>query len=252
MRKLFLLSLVILMIVIFGCTKIDTGNVGDPVDIYIDKKPANVSEYKWAFKNKPIESRLDPRDFIPSDYAEAVSFIPDVPGNYEIMVVMVDDFNKEFDKKFKYKIVKATNFSDEYTEESQVDEAKDSTQIEKEIKTEKAQVTKNDWEEVPALTDKEKKSPRPKKEIQKRIDKDTKLYTIQFSSSHHKKYSEGAVNDLLKLGYDAYLEKFYLKNDPKPWYRVRVGTFSSFNDAKSVEMSLKNKTKQKGIWIDNK
>jgi len=28
-----------------------------------------------AFKNKPIESRLDPRDFIPSDYAETVTFI---------------------------------------------------------------------------------------------------------------------------------------------------------------------------------
>ena len=259
MRKLSLLIIALSMVVIFGCTKVNTGHVGEPIDIYVDKKPVNVLEYKWAFKNKPIESRLDPRDFIPSDYAETVTFIPDVPGNFEIMVVMVDDHNKEFDKNFKYKIIESTEFDGNYLEDSSINETEQSTQIEKKINAEQTEVskdkqsiTKDEWENVPTLTEKEKKSPRPNKQSQNSSINKVGLYTIQFSSSHHKKYSEIAVNDLIKLGYDAYLQKFYLKNDENPWYRVRVGDFTSLDEAKSVKLSLQRRTHQKGIWIDNK
>ncbi|MEA3500835.1 MAG: SPOR domain-containing protein [Candidatus Marinimicrobia bacterium] len=262
MRKLFLFILIISMIIIFGCTKTNTGFVGEPVDIYIDKKPANVLEYKWAFKNKPIESRLDPRDFIPSDYAETVTFIPDIPGNYEIIVVMVDDRNQEYDQKFKYKINESSEFGGNYLEETPADTVDKFTQTEKEtlsdtaeISKDKQPIAKDEWENAPKLTKKEKKSPRPKKQTiqsQRKYKNNIRLYTIQFSSSHYKKYSEDAVKRLGRIGYDAYIEKFYLKNDPKPWYRVRVGNYSSLKEARSNKLSLERKTRQKGIWIDKK
>lgn len=261
MRKLFLFILIISMIIIFGCTKTNTGFVGEPVDIYINKKPTNVMEYKWAFKNKPIESRLDPRDFIPSDYAETVTFIPDVKGNYEIMVVMVDDHNQEYDKNFKYNIKESSEFGKDYLEESPIDTVKEFTQTEKEIVSDttailkdKQSAAKDEWENAPKLTKEQKKSPKPKKQTtsHSKYRNNVKLYTIQFSSSHYKQYSEDAVKRLNRIGYDAYIEKFYLKNDPKPWYRVRVGNYSSLKKARANKLSLERKTNQKGIWIDIK
>lgn len=262
MRKLFLFILILSMIVILGCTKTNTGFVGEPVDIYINKKPSNVLEYKWAFKNKPIESRLDPRDFIPSDYAETVTFIPDVPGNYEIMVVMVDDHNQEFDKSFKYNISESSEFGENYIEESPIDTAEELTQTEKvtppdttKTSIDKQSTVKDEWENVPKLTKKEKKSPRPKKQIIKsqiKYRNNAISYTIQYSSSHNKSYSEAAVKKLKRIGYDAYIQKFYLRNDPKPWYRVRIGNYTNMEEARSVVLSLNRRTNQKGIWIDKK
>ncbi|MEA1986985.1 MAG: SPOR domain-containing protein, partial [Candidatus Marinimicrobia bacterium] len=96
------------------------------------------------------------------------------------------------------------------------------------------------WEDVPSIPQNEKKHSIP-----------SQKYTIQFSSSHNKEFSEIAVTDLRKLGYDAYIKKSYLPNDSRPWYRVRVGNYS-YSEAKSVLRSLERRTNQKGIWIDKK
>ena len=85
--KLFLLCTVFFMI--FGCSSRKSVFVGDTVDIEDYKRPANVVKYEWAFDTKPPTSRLDPRDFIPSNYHPNVTFIPDAPGPYTVRLTMI-------------------------------------------------------------------------------------------------------------------------------------------------------------------
>ena len=74
-------------------------------------------------------------------------------------------------------------------------------------------------------------------------------YTIQVAS--WPKY-EQAREDQLKLnnlGYDAYLEQYYIKSKDQTWWRVRVGHFTDKTKAEIIKEAL-SKIKGPGLWID--
>ncbi len=251
-----LFILTALMLVFSGCTKKYHGVVGEPIDISIEEDTDNITQFQWAFKKKPAESRLDPRDFEPSDYAETVTFVPDVPGTYEVIVVMVDDMGKESDATFVYEVTlpEITPEAAEPEPEVPIDTTKpdvpmDTTEPE----------TEESWEEAPEPTQEQKKSFKPpvstpEKEITaqeaaNRIPSDKSRYTIQISSWTSYKAAQKAMKDLQDAGFDAYIQNAYLSHTDKVWYRVRVGNFTSRADARKVAEQIKDKTGQ-DTWID--
>jgi len=77
-------------------------------------------------------------------------------------------------------------------------------------------------------------------------------YTVQVSSWKTFSKAESVANHLKKLGYDAYIQRAKFPNNGEIWYRVRVGSFSSYTAAKVLARKLKaESTLDDGaIWVD--
>lgn len=237
------------LVVFSGCGKKYHGTVGEAIDVTIDKSTENITQFQWAFKKKPAESRLDPRDFIPSDYAEAVTFVPDVPGTYEVIVVMIDETGKESDASYVYEVTLA--------EEAPIVQEEP---VEEPMPEKEAEVIKEEeWKPAPRPTPEQKKSfrppvstPAPDKSAQEaanRIPSDKSRYTIQVSSWTSYATAQKAMKTLQDAGFDAYIQNAYLSHTDKVWYRVRVGNFTSRVDARKIAQQIKEKTGQ-DTWID--
>lgn len=238
------------LLVFSSCAKKYHGTVGEAIDVTIDQDTEKITQFQWAFKKKPAESMLDPRDFEPSDYAEAVTFVPDVPGTYEVIVVMIDETGKESDQSFVYEV----------TLPAVTDTEKPDTLEEETVEMQTpAEVAEEAWEPAPAPTPEQKKSFKPPvskpapdvtaQEAANRIPSDKSRYTIQVSSWTSYKTAQKAMKDLQDAGFDAYIQNAYLSHTDKVWYRVRVGNFTNRTDARKVAEQIKEKTGQ-DTWID--
>jgi len=74
-------------------------------------------------------------------------------------------------------------------------------------------------------------------------------YTLQIASWPTLNQAKKDQIQLNELGFDSYIEEFYIKNKDQTWWRVRVGHFT---DKDKAEM-FKNKLSQitgNDIWID--
>lgn len=137
----------ILFFILGACSQRQNVFVGDTVDIEDYKRPSNVIKYQWSFDTKPPTSRLDPRDFIPSNYHPNVTFIPDVRGQYIVRLTMINDEGNVVYKNFEFKAEAQPDYL------SDIDERKEDV---KESKTEapKPAVIKPKIIEVPKVTEK--------------------------------------------------------------------------------------------------
>ncbi|MDD3095582.1 MAG: SPOR domain-containing protein [Candidatus Neomarinimicrobiota bacterium] len=102
-KSIKLLTMSLIFLLAAGCTSRQNVFVGDKVDIEDYKRPSNILKYQWSFDTKPPTSRLDPRDFIPSNYHPNVTFIPDVRGLYVVRLTMVNDEGNVIYKHFDFK-----------------------------------------------------------------------------------------------------------------------------------------------------
>ena len=55
--------------------------------------------------------------------------------------------------------------------------------------------------------------------------------------------------ELKKIGYDSYIEQFYIKAKDQTWWRVRVGHFNEKSKAEEVTKTL-SKITGHDLWID--
>jgi len=74
-------------------------------------------------------------------------------------------------------------------------------------------------------------------------------YTIQLASWPTVDRAQEHQNELREMGYDSYIEQFYIKNKDQIWWRVRVGHFKEKSKAEEVTKTLSNITGLK-LWID--
>ena len=51
------------------------------------------------------------------------------------------------------------------------------------------------------------------------------------------------------MGYDAYIEKTFIKNKNQYWYRVRVGSYDNYDSAMSLASTIST-TKNYPTWVD--
>ncbi len=148
-KKLLLLCTAFLLII--SCSSKKDVFVGDTVDIEDYKRPGNVVQYQWAFDTKPPSSRLDPRDFIPSNYHPNITFIPDVPGRYTVRLTMVTRDGSATHKNFIFDAEARPDYLADI--EKQQEEAKKEAAV-KDKKAEKAPPPPPKIVEVPKVVEK--------------------------------------------------------------------------------------------------
>lgn len=282
-KKLMLAVLAFIMII--GCSVNQSVLVGDTVDIEHYKRPSNIVKYQWSFDTKPPTSRLDPRDFIPSNYHPNVTFIPDVPGRYIVRLTMIDHEGTVLHKNFVYTASPQPDYLSKLEDKKEEPVKKTVSPpktkiIEVPVVTEKivhkkTTVTKkpNEWleapkpgqstqeieQEPPYITEstteiiEETKEPVVLKaqEVKapvtpSKVNPDAK-YTLQVSSSTVEAYALELKNKLIAQGYDAFIQNTEIDGIMR--YRIRVGRFTTYDEAKSYRLEMMNKTDFEP-WID--
>ncbi len=161
MNKSIKLTLIVLaFFMIIGCSGNQGVLVGDTVDIENYNRPSNIVKYQWSFDTKPPTSRLDPRDFIPSNYHPNVTFIPDVPGRYIVRLTMINNEGSVLHKNFLFTADRQPDYLANIEKKEPVTEVKTTRKppkvIEIPVVTEKVILTKttvtktpNEWQEAP-------------------------------------------------------------------------------------------------------
>lgn len=266
-----------------SCSKKQPAQVGEAIDITITKEADNVTKYLWAFKTKPSDSKLDPRDFLPSDDAEAVSFVPDVPGEYEIIVAMIDGDGREYNETFVYDVngeavaVDSPVAEEEMTaEEPAAVEPEEEKVGQKEVveteavaeeldspvapeKTAAAEPVKKDsktWKEVPETATRVSSDRSSASKTASGSSAATSIpgrknrFTVQVGSFKVYERAQREVNDLKKAGFDPIIQRAYFRDTDEIWYRVRIGSYTSKTEARVKITEIKQKT-GRDCWIDN-
>ena len=80
------------------------------------------------------------------------------------------------------------------------------------------------------------------------ISERTDRFTIQITSKKMLKDAQLFSNELIKRGYDAYIQKVLFKSN-ETFYRVRVGSYDNYNSAKIAAKSLSKDLKMT-TWVD--
>lgn len=259
-KKIVTLSLsILLMLGLTGCAKKQTAVVGEVIDIAVGKTSGTIAKYLWAFKTKPSDSKLDPRDFLPSDDAEAVSFVPDVPGAYEVIVAMVDANGKESNEIFEFEVTMPDGADN--AKQIEVTEVKEDTVPKTPVQDANVKEAASDnWKNAPAPTADQKKAYRPaaSKPAQQTpasqsanlIPKKKDVFTIQIASFKTYDKAQQVSNALKSKGFDAMVQRAYFKDKDEIWYRVRVGNFTEKAKAREQLATIQKSGKFDG-WIDN-
>ena len=84
----------------------------------------------------------------------------------------------------------------------------------------------------------------------KNIPKVSGKFTIQIASYKSYEKAEKAVQVLQGLGLDIYIQRAYFSESKEHWYRIRTGTFDSYQDAKVALRDLKSVVPNETPWID--
>ncbi len=285
-KSIKLMLLVLAFFMIIGCSGNQGVLVGDTVDIENYKRPSNIVKYQWSFDTKPPTSRLDPRDFIPSNYHPNVTFIPDVPGRYIVRLTMINNEGSVLHKNFIYTADRQPDYLANIEKDEPVKKVattpKPPKVVEIPVVTEKVILKKttitktpNEWieapkpgqdpEEVkqePAFSTKsvtevieEKKKPVVMKSQEvtntpsvtvTTVNSDAK-YTLQVSSSTVEAYAIEFKDKLLAQGYDSFIQKAEVDGIMR--YRIRVGHFATYDEAKAYRSKMLNETDFEP-WVD--
>ena len=76
----------------------------------------------------------------------------------------------------------------------------------------------------------------------------TDRFTIQITSKRMLNDAQNFSKNLIKQGYDSYIQKIIFKSD-EIWYRVRVGSYDNYNSAKIAADALSSDLGMK-TWVD--
>ncbi|HPC35175.1 MAG TPA: SPOR domain-containing protein [Candidatus Marinimicrobia bacterium] len=247
MKKLSI-TLTILLILLGNCTKkpVVTGIVGNSVNLIPtikNSEDTTACAFKWSFNAKPAESILDVLSFIPDSRSFSVSFIPDVPGEYELQFLSQDKDGKE---KFK-QIIKCSVSSD-------TTQSLKTGSVANQIPPRDLSAPPPKYvQPTPAGEYETTYSAGPKSKAVsagKNIPKVRGKYTVQLGSYKNYNRAESKLRDFKAHNLDAYIQKAYFKETNETWYRIRTGTFDSYAEAKKVMKDLKARFPNEDLWID--
>ena len=65
------------------------------------------------------------------------------------------------------------------------------------------------------------------------------VYNLQVSSWKRRNVADREVDKLIKKGFPAYVIKVYIPKFQGNWHRVRIGPYTSVEEAKDVQSQLK-------------
>ena len=77
-----------------------------------------------------------------------------------------------------------------------------------------------------------------------------KRFTVQIGSKQSFNEAKAIASEFIEIGYDAYIEKSFIKMKNKFWYRIRVGSYDNYDTAVSLATAI-SITKNVHTWVDN-
>jgi len=241
----------LLLLALSTCSKKEPipGLVGKPIHLapVVEKAADTLNcKYRWSFTQKPDGSRMDALAFQPTSQNFNIYFIPDKPGDYKVQYIIYDAQGTEKSKfEFLCQVEPDTGGEPEIPP-AQIPSA-GSTPAAPTPKTElqKPSVGPAKTPLKPAPT-----AVKPQPVRGKNIPKISGKYTIQISSWKTFASAEQAITRLQQMGLDAYIQKAFFNETKETWYRVRTGTFDSYEEASSEMTKLKVKLPKEQLWID--
>ncbi|HOO13594.1 MAG TPA: SPOR domain-containing protein [Candidatus Marinimicrobia bacterium] len=268
MKKLSL-TLAILLMLLGNCTKkpVVTGTVGYPVNVVPEIKKSEDTTgctFKWGFVARPAESIMDVLSFIPDSRSFSVSFIPDVPGDYELQFLSQDSNGKEIFKQIikcsiSYDTAQSPS-ADTVVDQMPPRDLPDTAQSPS-TDTVASQMPPRDLSAPPPqyaqsypgreneTTYSAMTQSQPIK-TGKNIQKIPGKYTIQLGAYKNYDKAEAELRKLRAYNLDTYIQKAYFKETNETCYRIRTGTFDSYAEAKKVLNQLKARFPKENLWID--
>ena len=269
-----IILLLSILIISCGSNGIE-GYVSEPITITAEKPDdGNDLDYFWALSNQPDGSLMNSNDLISVKDGNKMTFVPDYPGDYSIEVIISEYGDEISNQIFNFSIL---DFSEKKNEENLKDTLDNESWLDEELDDDIGELT-SEREELDKKADKVtstkeelyKKTDKPiseKEELDEEVDlisKDTNLskiklrksnisertdrFTIQITSKKMLKDAQLFSNELIKRGYDAYIQKVLFKSN-ETFYRVRVGSYDNYNSAKIAAKSLSKDLKMT-TWVD--
>ena len=251
------------------------GYVSEPITITAEKPDdGNDLDYFWTLSNQPDGSLMNSNDLISVKDGNRMTFIPDYPGDYSIEVIISEYGDEISNQIFNFSIL---DFSEKKNEENLKDTLDNESWLNEELDNDIDELTSaqeeldKDADELTSVQEGlDKKADKPinkQKKLDEKVDlisKDTNLsktklrksnisertdrFTIQITSKKMLKDAQLFSNELIKRGYDAYIQKVLFKSN-ETFYRVRVGSYDNYNSAKIAAKSLSKDLKMT-TWVD--
>lgn len=253
--KKMTVAMIIMLMLISECAKkpVLTGTVGNPVSLTPElKKPEDTVAcvFKWNFTAKPAESNMDVLSFQPDSRSFTVSFVPDVPGDYELQFTSQNAEGKEqFKQVFTYAVSPDTNPIPAADTGGYQAPSKD-------LSAPLPQYSQPGTQTAPPVAYASKPPSAPKAQPKavtkgRKIPKVPGKFTIQVSSWKQYNQAEAALAKLTAKDLDAYIQKAYFQETKETYYRIRTGTFDSYEEAKRVLKDLQARFPKEEFWIDS-
>ena len=256
--KLYIPFLFLLLLTLTACESYSShqGTVGNYYTIQIEK-PLSVENpsYGWDILSFPDESLVTYSDLYIRQEGREMAFKPDVPGDYKFEFIVFNDTGEAVvTNEYHFKI--SSSALAEISVDSRLAETE---KVEETVTAEELPIPEVPTPEPPA----EKITPPPPtstvkyetKPVKKTAPKVEALasvegrFTIQIYSESTLREAEEKMDDLKKLGYDAYIQKAHFEKTDELWYRVRVGAFNSRIEAKKASAEINARI---GLvsWVD--
>ena len=270
--------LLLCFILIAGCGNNGLeGYVSEPISITAKQPEDGINyDYFWTLTNQPDGSLMNSNDLISINDGNKMTFIPDYPGEYTIEVIISEygdeissqifnfsilDFKekeisqdenttiKNIDEEWLNQEIEEPEIEEPEIEEPEIEEPEiEEPEIEEtEIQNEKGSKVilkdKTNVSKKAKVLNKRRVSPR-NSNIAERTDR----FTIQITSKKMLKDAQIFSQELIKKGYDAYIQKVVFKSN-ETFYRVRIGSYDNHNSAKIAADAL---SKDLGMtaWVD--
>ena len=272
LNKLFLVTLVpYFLLFAQACgEKGEEGIVGSFHTINAILPEENVSfDFQWSIIAQPDASNLSKKNLIFNTDNSVMTFIPDVEGNY-IFQVSISQYNDELSvQSFPFNISAYLIAEDQGNGDQVIEVASSSNDIDLWLQEKIEQEEKSEIESPPPPSPPVKKiSQKPvlkKSEPKKQPIKNTstkksksgpaassnkKRFTVQIGSKQSFNEAKAIASEFIEIGYDAYIEKSFIKMKNKFWYRIRVGSYDNYASAVSLATTIST-TKHVPTWVDN-
>ena len=273
LNKLFLVTLVpYFLLFAQACgEKGEEGIVGSFHTINAILPEENVSfDFQWSIIAQPDASNLSKKNLIFNTDNSVMTFIPDVEGNY-IFQVSISQYNDELSvQSFPFNISAYLIAEDQGNGDQVIEVASSSNDIDLWLQEKIEQEEKSEIESPPPppspLVKKISQKPVLKKsEPKKQPIKNTsgkksksspaassnkKRFTVQIGSKQSFNEAKAIASEFIEIGYDAYIEKSFIKMKNQFWYRVRVGSYDNYDTAVSLATTIST-TKNVHTWVDN-
>ncbi|MEE9162043.1 MAG: SPOR domain-containing protein [Candidatus Neomarinimicrobiota bacterium] len=250
-NRLKLVSLLLLLVAL-GCQRgkdVKTIFVGEPETIIVEPpEDAFDVSYRWEIVDHPVESALVP-DF--SSYSNVFTFTPDVTGDYVFAVTVVSYGDEVSDYKFYFDAMEDTSVVRRVEPAAARD---DETRAPAAAVDEEPATTPESPPRMPPAPPRAR--PRPsvtKAAAPNKIFRSNVVaghFTVQVSSWKTAKQAQRIMQQVAQeSGYDAYIQRVLLEDRDETWWRVRVGDFTSLEEAKVLQDKIM--VTYPGAWVDN-